>query len=103
MYEIANDEKRRRINAEKRENYWRFKAVQEKQMRMMTQNSNDDLLAMFKAVDKGIGEDGVDLMLPENENMSLFWSMQRDAVAKAEQKKLIRWHPLYVYAFNFRI
>jgi hypothetical protein len=97
MYEIASDEKRRRINAEKREQYWRFKAVKEKQMRVMTQNSNDDLLAMFKSVDKGIGENGVDMMFPENATMSLFWSMQRDAVAKAEHNESIRWHPLYVH------
>ncbi len=66
-------------------------------MRVMTQNSNDDLLAMFKSVDKGIGENGVDMMFPENATMSFFWSMQRDAVAKAEHNKSIRWHPLYVH------
>lgn len=95
--ERASDEKRRRINAEKREQYSRFKAVQEKQMRKMSQESNDDLLLMFHAVDKGIGENGDDLVFPENATMSLFWSMQREAVAKTEQKKSIRWHPLYVY------
>lgn len=73
--ERASDEKRRRINAEKREQYSRFKAVQEKQMRKMSQESNDDLLVMFHAVDKGIGENGDDLMFPENATMSLFWSM----------------------------
>ena len=89
-------EKRRRINAEKREKYWRLKAVEEKKMRCMAQQSNEDLLTMFKTVDKGIGEGGEDLMFPENTNMSLFWSMQRDAISKAEHKKSIRWHPLYV-------
>ena len=98
IIERASDEKQRRINAEKKEQYWRFKAVQEKQMRKTSQESNDDdLLVMFNAVDKEIGENGDDLMFPENATMSLFWSMQREAVAKTEQKKSIRWHPLHVY------
>ena len=64
-------------------------------MRKMSQESNDDLLVMFHAVDKGIGENGEALMFPDA-TMSLFWSMQREAVAKTEQKKSIRWHPLYL-------
>lgn len=93
--EKENYEKRRRINAEKRERYWRFKSVQEKNMRNMNQQNNEDLLTMFKYVDKGTGEDGEDLMFPDNAKMSLFWSMQRDAVSNAEKRTSIRWHPLH--------
>ena len=63
-------------------------------MRKTSQESNDDLLVMFHDVDKGIRENGEALMFPDNATMSLFWSMQREAVAKTQQNTSVRWHPL---------
>lgn len=91
--EREQDLKRRLINAEKREKYWRFKAGEMKKMKDVTKDNEDDFLEMFVQLDKGKGPDGEEMMFPDNEKMNMFWEMQREAVSKADQKTSIRWHP----------
>lgn len=85
------DQKRRRINAEKRARYWKFKAAEEKKMRQLIHDDEHDLVTMFNELDKGT-EQGKD-MFPNDERLSLFWEMQRDAVSKKSKQTSIRWHP----------
>lgn len=86
------DQKRRRINAEKRARYWKFKAAEEKKMRKLINDDESDLTVMFKELnDKGT-EQGKD-MFPNDPRLSLFWEMQRDAISKKSKKTSIRWHP----------
>ena len=87
------DQKRMRINAEKREKYWKFKAAEEKKTKNIVREDESDLLDMFNELDKGTGPNGEELVFPDNPNMNLFWEMQRDAVSKRNQKISIRWHP----------
>ena len=87
-----NDQKRRRIIAEKREEYWRFKAVEEKNMKCLAKDNDNDLMVMFKELDKVDNEDKE--MFPGDPKLSLFWEMQRDVISKQSKKTSIRWHPL---------
>jgi hypothetical protein len=50
LHEREDDQKRRRKNAEKREIYWRAKAVEEKRMRKIAEQDNRDLLIMFETL-----------------------------------------------------
>ena len=79
-----NDQKRRRIIAEKRAKYWKFKAVEEKNMKCMTKNDDNDLLVMFKELDKVNNEDKE--MFLDDPKLSLFWEMQRDVISKKSKK-----------------
>lgn len=87
-----NDQKRRRINAEKRAKYWKFKAVEEKRMKQMDKSDDDDLRIMFDEADKNMQND--EPMFKDNPKMSMFWEMQREAIAKEDKQTAIRWHPL---------
>ena len=90
--EKENDQKRRRVNAEKRAKYWKFKAIEERNMRCLAHDDENDLMVMFKELDKGSTND--EGMFPDDPKMSMFWDMQRDVISKNDQKTRIRWHPL---------
>ena len=85
--------KRKLINTEKREKYWKFKATEMKKLKNVTEHNDDDLLEMFVELDKGKGANGEEVMFPGNDKMNMFWEMQRDVVPKADRKTSIRWHP----------
>ena len=87
LLEREEDQKRRRINAEERGKYWHLKALEEKQMRMMVKQDNEDLLIMFETVNK-------DHSFEHNPDMAMFWELQKDIISKSTNKKCIRWHPL---------
>ena len=92
--ERENDQKRRRITAEKRVKYWKFKAAEEKKMKHMAVGDGDDLMVMFKELDKVDEKDPDKEMFPNDPKLSLFWEMQRDVISKKSKKTAIRWHPL---------
>ena len=54
------DQKRRRINAEKRARYLKFKAAEEKKMRQLVHDDDCDLVAMFNELDKGTEQGNID-------------------------------------------
>ena len=92
--ERENDQKRRRITAEKRVKYWKFKAAEEKKMKHMAVDDGNDLMVMFKELDKVDEKNPDKEMFPDDPKLSLFWEMQRDVISKKSKKTAIRWHPL---------
>ncbi len=83
------DQRRRRINTERRERYVKKKLEQEKKMLLLTKQDSDDLKIMFNQLDDG-------MKVPENyddttslDDDSFFWAMQREAIQSG--KKV--WHP----------
>jgi hypothetical protein len=86
-----NDQKRRRLNAERRAKYWKLKASEEKKMRYLAQDDEQDLKVMFQELEKGSVDEE---MFPDNPKLSMFWEMQRDVISKNDHKTSIRWHPL---------
>ena len=82
------DQKRRRIAAEKRARYWRFKAAEEKKMKHLASEDDCDLTTMFRELDKPEKE-----FFPDDPRLSLFWEVQRDVISKKAKQGSIRWHP----------
>lgn len=82
-----DEEKRRRRNAEKRVAYWKKKVLEERKMRLLSEKDSQDVEHMFNYLEnKGT-------TFSDNPKMAILWEMQREAVAKANNKRAIRWHP----------
>ena len=73
--ERENDQKRRRITAEKRVKYWKFKAAEEEKMKHMAVDDGNDLMVMFKELDKVDEKNPGKEMFPDDPKLSLFWEM----------------------------
>ena len=86
--EKEHDQKRRRRNAEKRAEYWKIKVAEEKKMKSLEKNDDDDLTTMFKEIDESQDNN----LFPDNPRLSLLWEMQREVISKKSTS--IRWHPL---------
>ena len=76
--QIRADEQRRRINAGKREEYAKRKFLEERKVRVLSQEWHDDLSHMYKDIDKGVNDKGPELTFPANPDASFFWKLQRD-------------------------
>lgn len=84
------DQKRRRINTERRERYVKKKLEEEENMLLLTNEDSDDLKIMFNQLDDS-------MVVPENydesaslDDDSFFWSMQREVI---QSGKMVKWHP----------
>jgi len=88
--EKENDQKRRRRNADRRAEYWKCKASEEKKMRHIAQDDEHDLMVMFNELDNS--SSGPEDMFPDNPKMSMFWEMQREVISKNNHKTAIKWH-----------
>ena len=61
-------------------------------MKCLAKDDDNDLMVMFKELDKVDNEDKE--MFPGDSKLSLFWEMQCDVISKQSKKTSIRWHPL---------
>lgn len=84
-----SDERRRRVNAERREMYAKRKSLEEKKLKKLSSADNGDMVAIFQELDKGCDADGNDMMFPGDPNASFFWSLQREII----ESKKPKWHP----------
>lgn len=84
-----SDERRCRVNAERRENYAKRKTSEEKKLKQITSADNEDIVAIFREVDQGCDEDGNEILFPDDPNASFFWSFQRELI----EAKKPKWHP----------
>ena len=75
-----HEEKTRRLNAERRVDYWKDKIDNE--MTTFVEEDHNDFLHMFKMVQK----DSLD-------DMKLFWEAQEKALLLQHKSKGYRWHP----------
>ena len=78
-------ERQTRINAEKREKYWREKFAEE--CLEMTEDSNADLTVMFQSANS----------IPEH--MAGLWEQQK-LLLSSKSKNAYRWHPKLVLCFD---
>ena len=85
-----HDQKRRRINAEKRAQYWRIRACEEKKFKQRVKEDGDDMMAIFTELDS---DSKTEEVFANNPKMAMFWEMQREVVKKKDQKTSIRWRP----------
>ena len=76
-----HEEKTRRLNAERRVDYWKDKIDNE--MTTFVEEDHNDFLHMFKMVQK----DSLD------DDMKLFWEAQEKALLLQHKSKGYRWHP----------
>ena len=79
--------KKKRVNAEQRGKYWQLKALEEKNMRRLAEQDNQDLLVMFETIN---GEQP----FVDNPEMAMFWELQKDVISKSTNRRQIRWHPM---------
>ena len=86
IIEREQDQKRR-VNAEQRGKYWQLKALEEKNMRRLAEQDNQDLLVMFETIN---GEQP----FVDNPEMAMFWELQKDVISKSTNRRQIRWHPM---------
>ena len=86
IIEREQDQKRR-VNAEQRGKYWQLKALEEKNMRRLAEQDNQDLLVMFETIN---GEQH----FVDNPEMAMFWELQKDVISKSTNRRQIRWHPM---------
>ena len=89
-FERYVDQKRRRINTERRERYVKKKLEEEEKLILLTNEDTDDLKIMFIELDDS-------MTVPENydesaslDDDSFFWSMQREVI---QSGKMVKWHP----------
>ena len=76
-----HEEKTRRLNAERRVDYWKDKIDNE--MTTFVQEDHNDFLHMFKMLQKDSLEN----------DMKLFWEAQEKALLLQHKSKEYRWHP----------
>lgn len=86
IIEREQDQKRR-VNAEQRGKYWQLKALEEKNMRRLAEQDNQDLLVMFETINK-------EQPFVDNPEMAMFWELQKDVISKSTNRRQIRWHPM---------
>ena len=77
------EEKRRRVNAEKREQLAKKRLKLENEMKTIIEKDHEDLKRIYEAVSKTPD------FLKENTGMALFWDVQREML----EKKKRAWHP----------
>jgi hypothetical protein len=75
-----HEEKVRRVNAERRVNYWKDKI--ENEMKTFVMEDHNDFLQMFQNVQK----DSLD------DDMKVIWEAQEKAILQ-DNSKGYRWHP----------
>ncbi|CAB4033094.1 Hypothetical predicted protein [Paramuricea clavata] len=83
IIEREQDQKRRRVNAEQRGKYWQLKALEEKNMRRLAEQDNQDLLVMFETINK-------EQPFVDNPEMAMFWELQKDVISKSTNRRQIR-------------
>jgi hypothetical protein len=64
-----------------------LKALEEKNMRRLAEQDNQDLLVMFETIN---GEQP----FVDNPEMATFWELQKDVISKSTNRRQIRWHPM---------
>lgn len=77
------EEKRRRINAERREQLAKKRLKLENEMKTIVEKDHEDLKKIYEAVSKTPD------FLKENTSMALFWDVQKEML----EKKKRAWHP----------
>eukprot|EP00112_Aurelia_sp_Birch-Aquarium-sp1_P011553 Seg2427.6 transcript_id=Seg2427.6/GoldUCD/mRNA.D3Y31 product="hypothetical protein" protein_id=Seg2427.6/GoldUCD/D3Y31 len=89
-----NEERRRRVNAEKRERYAKWRLKEEKEAKEIVENQASDFDAIFKQLTSEIQESNTSQGRNppfEDPNMEFFWALQRELNDKQSHK----WHPRY--------
>ena len=83
------DQRRRRINAERREKYAKRKIEEEKKMLKLNKADTDDVRIMFNQLDDEMKELECDDSSTTVDNDLFYWSMQREVLQSGKTV----WHP----------